>query len=84
MNLAEAQALLDSTTAKLSEHFGSVQIVASIVEPNGGTRSYRSGSGDWYARRALCQEFVELDQADTMARKLNPPDEDDKWKEGGQ
>lgn len=36
------------------------------------------------ARKALCQEFVERDQADTIARSINtqPPTEGEEWKEG--
>jgi hypothetical protein len=67
--------IIDAAAARLSEFFGSVQIVASAVLPDGTTRGFRAGNGDFYARRALCQEFVELDQADTMARKINPPEE---------
>lgn len=79
----EAKDLLDSCVLKLSEHFASVQILASRLEPNGGTKGTYSGSGDWYARRGLCQEFVECDQADTIAKAVNrnqPPIEGDEWK----
>lgn len=64
--------MLDAAAARLSEFFGSVQIVASVVLSDGRTQGFRSGNGDFYARRALCQEFVELDQADTLSRKIKP------------
>ena len=63
--------LIRSAVSVLSEHFGAVQIVASELLPDGRTLGYRLGSGDFYARRALCQEFVEMDQASTMALKIN-------------
>ncbi len=34
----------------LAEHFSSVQIVATKVEPNGATSDYAAGSGDLHAR----------------------------------
>ena len=80
MTADKLQALLDSHAAALSEHLGAVQIVASSVMPDGSTQGWRAGNGDWYARRALCQEFVELDQAELLSRRLNPPDEGDAWK----
>lgn len=83
MTHEEAQRLVDSCAAKLSEHFGSVQILTSRLLPNGKTAAEFSGSGDWYARKSLCQEFVERDQADTIARSINtqaPPPEGEEWK----
>jgi hypothetical protein len=67
MTRDEAHALLDSTAARLSEHFTSVQIVATQILPAGSTVWHASGNGDWYARKAACQEFVERDQANTVA-----------------
>lgn len=61
---------LEKVVAMLSEHYDAIQIVASELLSNGSTRSIRRGSGNWYARRALCQEFVEMDQAQVMASEL--------------
>ncbi|MEO6569460.1 MAG: hypothetical protein ABIO94_11910 [Opitutaceae bacterium] len=66
----EAHALLDSTAAKLSEYFSSVQIVATQILPAGSTQWHAAGNGDWYARKAACQEFVERDQAATVAQTI--------------
>lgn len=79
----EAFAQVDAAVLKLSKHFGAVQIVASRLLPNGATAATMTGSGDWYARKALCQEFVERDQADTLARTIHrqePPPEGEEWK----
>ena len=85
MNAPEAQRILDAAAAQLSEHFGAVQIVASRLLPSGATQATMSGQGDWYARKALCQEFVERDQAVTVARAITneqPPDDGEAWKQG--
>lgn len=79
----EAYKIIDAAAARLSEHFGSVQIVTSRLLPNGSTAATMSGYGDWFARRALCQTFVERDQADTLARtivKTDRPPEGEEWK----
>lgn len=84
MSDEEAHRLVDSSAVKLAEHFGAVQIVVSRVLPNGQTKATFSGSGDWFARKGLCQEFVERDQADTLARSISPPpppDEGETWKD---
>lgn len=84
MTPEQADALLAKIAINLGEHFDCVQIVASRVEANGDTRSFMRGTGNWFARRALYQHFIERDQADTTARTLgpviNPPDEGDKWR----
>lgn len=83
MSPEEAYRLVDSAAVKLSEHFGAVQIVTSRVLPDGTTATTFSGCGDWFARKALCQEFVERDQAHTLARSIAPPpppDDGEEWK----
>lgn len=85
MTPEQAEAYLSRVADQLAERgFDAVQIVASRIEPEGETRSFMRGAGNWFARRALCQHFIEHDQADTQARTLgpviNPPDEGDKWK----
>lgn len=76
--------IIDHAAAVLSEHFDAVQIVVSKIQPNGSTRCLKSGTGNWYARQAMCSEFVREDAAElgatTLAEKLNPPDSGDSWK----
>jgi hypothetical protein len=85
MTPEQATAYLSRVAADLAEQgFDAVQIVASRIEPDGSTRSFMRGAGNWFARRGLCEAFIERDQADTQAQALgpliNPPDEGDKWK----
>lgn len=86
MSNEEIQAILRRAAADLGEHFDAVQIVASrIDEKTGSTTPHHAGTGNWFARRGLCQQFIEMDQADTAARAIgpaiNPPDEGEKWRE---
>lgn len=77
----EKLAILDKHVRELSELYDAVQIVVTWLDPGGRTRSQKRGSGNWYARRSLCQEFITEDahddQAKAIARHLDPPDE---WK----
>lgn len=78
MTLLDRVAIIDKHLNALAEHFDAVQIVACVLEPDGKTRSYKRGSGLWYARQALCSEFITEEQAEDqairIAAKLNPPD----------
>lgn len=84
MTKEEANQLLARTAAALGEHFGAVQILASMPVPGGGTQGFKYGSGDWYARQGLAHAFIHSDQADELsdqiARKLDPPDDAEAWK----
>lgn len=66
MNDPELENLLLECAQKLTEHFDAVQIVASTVDER-GTVIFLRGSGNWYARRAMCEEFIERDQAKVHA-----------------
>ena len=72
---------LESCVSKLSEIFDAVQINVTYLDENGFTKGCKRGSGNWYARQALCREFcVEDDQeeqAKRIANKFDPPDD---WK----
>lgn len=69
MTPTELETLMEEYVLKLGEHFDAVQIVACTVEGE-GTRCLKRGSGNWYARKAMCQEFVERDQAVTVAEAI--------------
>ncbi len=79
----ERLAILKKHVAELAEHYDAVQIVATWLASDNLTRSHKCGSGNWYARTGLCREFINEnladDQAEAIARKLDPPD--DGWKE---
>lgn len=42
--------MLARHTNILAEHFSSVQIICTKLEPDGNTRRFHKGSGDFYAR----------------------------------
>lgn len=50
--------LLERHANQLSEHFSSVQIIATRLEPCGGTRRFNKGSGDLYARVAASRVWA--------------------------
>ena len=63
----------------LSEIYDSVQILGTFLRPNNTTSSHKRGSGNWYARQGMAHEFISenlaADQADLIAKKLDPPDD---------
>ena len=73
--------ILEKHVNALAEIYDAVQVVGTFLDADGRTRGQKRGSGNWYARRALCQEFIEQaqanDLADEIARKLEPPED---WK----
>jgi hypothetical protein len=73
----EGQKILDSAITQLSEHFDAIQIVACYMSPDGNTIGFKSGSGNWFARVGMCQEFVETDQAITIANAINSKEEEE-------
>lgn len=76
--------LMEKFAAELGEHCNAVQILCSHSVDGGGTRGVKRGSGDWYSRQGLAHEFINSDQADDLsdqiARKINPPDDTENWK----
>lgn len=65
-DLARIKAAVES----LGEHFSSVQILATKHDPEAenGTVSYAWGSGDWFARYGVTNEWIT--QADERAREM--------------
>ena len=83
--------ILEQAAILLGEHFDHFQI---LVTWNEQSRTYfeHLGGGNWHARKAICREFLELDQARTLAHEINndeciifegedPPEDSDGWKE---
>jgi hypothetical protein len=67
----EATKFIDECVARISEHFDSVQILASRRHPAaGGTQALMRGAGDWYARQGMAHEFIDLDRAKTQAHEI--------------
>lgn len=81
----EGKKLLEKAALALYEQgFDSVQILGTFME-GGYTHCVHSGAGNFYARRAACQFFIESDQAAESARRiaeaLDKPDDGEVWKE---
>ncbi len=77
MTREQADKLLEAHVSQLSEHFNSVEILASYPDPEGGTRGLSCGAGDWYARHGLACEFVSRAQAQQIGGALRPADDDE-------
>jgi hypothetical protein len=54
---------------QLMEHFDAVQILATVVSER-GTEMVAIGSGNWYARRGMAEEFINRDKAVTEANEI--------------
>jgi hypothetical protein len=67
MNAAEALEIVDTAVARLGEHFDAVQIMVSCPNGDGGTLCLKRGSGNWYARQGMAQEFIGSAQAKEIA-----------------
>lgn len=86
MTEKERQEILSKATSMLGEHFDAVQIVVSYPagKDNQFTGYSARGCGNWFARLALCREFIasyrEREQADQIAERINPPEEGEAWK----
>ena len=74
--------ILQSYVTKLSEIYEAVQVFATGLNADNTTFSHKRGSGNWYARQGMAQEFIQeniaSDAAEQIAKKLDPPDE---WSE---
>ncbi len=72
--------ILERHVDELAEIYDAVQIVVTGLRPNGGTFGFKRGSGNWYARQALCREFIQEavseEAAEQIAKKLDPPDDE--------
>ncbi len=66
----EANELLASISAKLSEHFDHVQVMVTWNEER-ETRWGFWGAGNWYARQGLAAYFMEQDKAQEVASQLS-------------
>lgn len=82
----QREAMLQAHVAALSEHFDAVQIVASFPTGPGNQLSgfATRGSGNWFARVKMCEEFAATyyrrEMADTVAERMAPPDDGEAWK----
>lgn len=56
----DAKEMMRRHASQLSEHFSSVQIVGTKLEPDGGTMFVTGGSGDIMARIKFAEEWSDL------------------------
>lgn len=63
----------------LAEHFDSVQIFVSrnTGEPNGNTRTYQYGTGNWYARYGQVKIWTERSEEFERAHERKQIKDDD-------
>lgn len=54
---ADKEAMLDKILAQLFEHYDTVQILCTVSDAS-GTKSVVRGIGNFYARDAVCREWV--------------------------
>ncbi len=73
MTRQEAYELVAQHVAQLAEHFDSVQVLASRMNEKNETEACIDGSGNWYARQGLAQEFIGLSRAEEIANRINDP-----------
>lgn len=64
----------------LGEHFEVVQIMASVVDDEGGTALRTKGIGNYYARKGMVQEWQECALAEEIARQISGKDDGENWK----
>jgi hypothetical protein len=70
MTRDEALGLLTAHAVRLSEHFDSVQLLASYLEPDGTTTAVAAGQGNWWARLGMTQGFLEKNKAEGIADEI--------------
>lgn len=88
MTDADAKALLDKTAKTLGEHFDAVVLMATWPAENGNTRVVKTGSGNYYTRMGMVQEFCREDNARDHAialeseirKHIDPPDSSEEWR----
>lgn len=69
MTNEEVTAITGDALSKLGEHFDSVQICATQCEGAVTTIHFR-GTGNFYARKASCESFAQMDVHRDAAEEL--------------
>lgn len=63
--------IVEKAAADLGEHFDAVEILASHPASDGrGWECIKRGTGNYFARLSMAQEFIDEDKAETMARAV--------------
>jgi hypothetical protein len=78
MTREEAWKHMDAAIDQLGEHFDAIQIHATWMPDGNSTLAVHRGSGNFYAREAMCREFIRnndnIDQAKYIAEEINRDD----------
>ena len=77
--------LIDNSLEALMEHFEAVQILATTHDSiSGDTYDWMRGSGNWYARRGLADNFISKDKAQDIGVEVanRLPSDGDDWQNG--
>lgn len=69
MTQPEAEQILKGVVHLLGEHFEAAQLMVTWREGEDTSRLY-SGTGNWYARMGLAQEFISNDKSCDLAHEL--------------
>jgi hypothetical protein len=70
--MTEDQAIrvLDRFRHQLAEHFDATQVHVSWVDPDGRTSILHRGSGNYYARMGMANDFLTREQAELVADEI--------------
>jgi hypothetical protein len=66
----QAVRIMDSIRHQLAEHFDATQVHVSWVHPDGRTMVLHRGSGNYYARRGMTNDFLTKEQAEVVADEI--------------
>lgn len=70
-------ARLDRVLAQLSEHFDSIQIIATR-HAGDGTLTFQRGTGNWFSRYGATAEWVDMQRARVLVKaQRETEDEED-------
>lgn len=58
--------LLKAHAIALSEHFDSVQIIATKLQPDGSTRMRPYGEGNWFSRYGSVRDWLKREEHRSM------------------
>lgn len=70
MKSEEAEEMVQLAAVKLGEHFDAVQILVSWNEENSSI-CVKRGCGNWYARKGMAHEFIDMDAAQINANEIS-------------
>ena len=87
MTNEQAERRIDQAVIALGEHWEGVGVAIQVLvtwNEGGVTKCCARGGGNVYARQGMAREWLKLDEAQELARRIGeelkrPPDESDGW-----